>query len=70
MRGLPVRRDGREPRRRLPGLPGMRHKPQPPEFEQQDRDDVWAWIVIGAIYCAVTILLFAPLVWRATHSSL
>jgi hypothetical protein len=37
-------------------------------LHKQD-DDLWAWAVIGLIFVSVT-LLYAALVWQATHSSL
>ena len=31
------------------------------------RDDLWAWVVIGIILSGVTLALYGPLVWQATH---
>jgi hypothetical protein len=42
------------------------HKRRSP---QQD-DDLWTWVVIGLIFASVTLALYGPLVWQATHSSL
>jgi len=30
--------------------------------------DVWSWVVIGLVFCAVTIALFGPFIWELTHS--
>ena len=42
------------------------HRGEPAEQE----DDVWAWVVIGLIFCGVTVALFGLLIWQATHNSL
>jgi hypothetical protein len=36
---------------------------------QQEDDDLWNWVVIGLIFGAVTLALYGPLVWEATHGS-
>jgi hypothetical protein len=48
----------------------MKSKSTMRDAQHRDDDDVWAWVLIGAIYCAVTVVVFAPLIWRATHGSL
>ena len=30
--------------------------------------DVWSWVVIGLVFCAVTVALFGPFIWELTHS--
>jgi hypothetical protein len=30
--------------------------------------DVWSWVVIGVVFCAVTLALFGPFIWELTHS--
>jgi hypothetical protein len=35
----------------------------------QDEGDVWAWIVIGVIFAAVTAALYGPLIWEAAHAA-
>jgi hypothetical protein len=47
----------------------MKRNPTMRDTRHQD-DAVWAWVLIGAIYCATAVVVFAPLIWRATHGSL
>jgi hypothetical protein len=35
----------------------------------QRNDDLRAWLVIGLIIGAVTLVLYLPLIWRLTHSA-
>jgi hypothetical protein len=44
----------------------MKKKMHRREPVEQD-DDVWAWVVIGLIFCGVTLATFASVVWEATH---
>jgi hypothetical protein len=30
--------------------------------------DVWSWVVIGLVFCAVTAALYGPFIWELTHS--
>ena len=30
--------------------------------------DVWSWIVIGLVFCAVAVALYGPFIWELTHS--
>jgi hypothetical protein len=30
--------------------------------------DVWSWVVIGLVLCAVTVALYGPYIWELTHS--
>lgn len=46
----------------------MKAKSRKIEPAQPD-DDVWSWVVIGLIFGAVTLALYAPLIWQATHTS-
>jgi hypothetical protein len=46
----------------------MKSKHQKVEPDRQD--DVWAWVIIGLIFGAVTLTLYGPLVWQMTHGAL
>ena len=37
-----------------------------PEPSPQN-DDVWAWVLIGAVFFSVALALFGPLVWESVH---
>jgi hypothetical protein len=50
-------------------LPSMRKYPHKERHQQQD-DDLWTWVVIGLIIGSVTLTLYGPLVWQATHASM
>lgn len=50
-------------------LRSMRKNAQKDRSQQQD-DDLWTWAIIGLISGSVTVALYGPLVWQATHSSL
>lgn len=30
-------------------------------------NDMWTWVVIGMIYGAVILALWAPLIWQSVH---
>jgi hypothetical protein len=47
----------------------MRKYPHKERHQQQD-DDLWTWVVIGLIIGSVTLALYGPLVWQATHASM
>lgn len=47
----------------------MKSKSQDLKPDQQ-QDDMWAWVVIGVIFCAVTLILYGPFIWEMTHGSL
>jgi hypothetical protein len=44
-------------------------KSRPHKKANEQDDDLWAWVVIGLILVGVNVVLYAPLVWQATHSS-
>jgi hypothetical protein len=29
--------------------------------------DIWSWVVIGLVFCAVTAALYGPFIWELTH---
>jgi hypothetical protein len=31
--------------------------------------DVWSWVVIALVLCAVTVALYGPFIWELTHST-
>jgi hypothetical protein len=45
----------------------MKVKSRKSELAEPD-DDVW--VIIGLIFGAVTLALYAPLIWQATHTTL
>ena len=46
----------------------MKSKSQHIKPDQQH--DVWAWVVLGLIFSAVTLSLYGPFIWQMTHGSL
>jgi hypothetical protein len=46
----------------------MKSKSQHIKPDQQD--DVWAWVVIGLIFGAMTLVLYGPFVWQMAHGAL
>ena len=44
----------------------MKKKSHKVEPDHED-DDWWAWVAIGVIIGAVTLALYGPLIWQATH---
>jgi hypothetical protein len=30
--------------------------------------DVWSWVVMALVLCAVTVALYGPFIWELTHS--
>lgn len=66
--GRPVRHNGQGTVSVQIGSYAMKSKA--PKREPDQQDDVRAWIVIGLIFCAVTLALYAPLIWHVTRGSL
>jgi hypothetical protein len=59
--------------RELPAAPHSYHvmKPKAHKDKSDQRDnDMWTWLVIGLIFGAVSITLYAPLVWQMARGSL
>jgi hypothetical protein len=47
----------------------MKVKAHKSKSDQHD-DDMWTWLVIGLIFGAVSLTLYAPLVWQMARASL
>ena len=45
-------------------------KSKSPNIKPNQQDDVWAWVVIGVIFGAVTLVLYGPFIWQMTRGSL
>ena len=64
---VPVRQNDPGTVAALVRLRTMKSKSQ--QIKPDRQDDVWAWVVIGLIFGAVTLVLYGPFIWQMTHGS-